>query len=231
MAGGGGASGEAFPLRGGVAGDEPDLVAERGQATFDELDRLDHDSGRLAHLAGGAPWGCRGSPRLAGPSSLSGCDQLEDSWPHRGVDDRFKPGERDGIGEHDPPKRRAVEGAVSAQETCTEGVDHRGQHVAAGRRDVAGDLIGIDDECAELAEPANDGRLAAANWAGDADADRPTDCGLAAVSRCHGARSSSESQASSADASAVFTSASSLETRRISTKFDCTAGRESSSSR
>jgi len=80
----------------------------------------------------------------------------------------------------------------------------------------------------ELTEPARDGRFAAADRAGEADSDGLPEGDF---ERIQGARSSSESHASSAAASAISTSASSLVTRRSSMKLDCTAGSPIASSR
>src|SRR5206468_7931796 len=114
------------------------------------------------------------------------------------------------ITEDDPPEGNPIEAAVLALDVRPERRDDHGERRATGGRHVAGHEVGIDHHGAHLTEPAGNRRLAAADWPGDADDER------------HGARSSSASHASSAVPSATSTSASSLETRRSSMKFDCT---------
>ena len=55
---------DALALRGGRAGDQPDLVAQVGESPFDELDRLDHDRWRAGSpLPPPWPRGFVGGPR------------------------------------------------------------------------------------------------------------------------------------------------------------------------
>ena len=100
----------------------------------------------------------------------------------------------------------------------------------AGRRDLTGEGVGVDDHATELAEHGRHGGLAAADGPGEPDDDRLTALVAHVLDGCRpplahaGARSSSVSQASSAWSRAALTSASSLPSRRSSTKLAWTAG-------
>jgi Flp pilus assembly protein CpaB len=192
---------------------QPDLVAQLGETALDQLDRLDRDG-----------LSCR---------SLGILDRAEDRRPNGRMDDRLEGRQLRGISEHDPGESGSIERAVRATNRLAE----PGQDRVVGRlprsRHPPSDVVGVNDDSTVRPEPAGDGRFPAPDRPGQPDPECPPAlrrlaclAGLAA----HGARSSSSSHASSMVASACSTSASSLATRRISTKFEATPGVDIASS-
>ena len=136
-----------------VAHDEPRFVAQGDETGLDELDRLDDDRARATAARVG--------------------DGREDSWPDRGVDDRLEIAERRGVSEDKPAQGRAIEASVRASICLAEPGDHGRERRLAWFDDFAGDLVGVDDhDAGTLAEPTCDGRLAAADRAGQAEDER-----------------------------------------------------------
>src|SRR4051794_37556085 len=147
-------------------------------------------------------------------------DRCPDARPNGGVRDRLEVAERDRIGEHDPPERLPVERPVVTQDRLAEPLDDRLESRLSRLDDITCHLVGVDaDDARSLPEPSRDGRLSAPDRPGQPD------------QHGHGRRSSSSSHASSAAANATSISANSLVTRPSSTKFACTDGSPSASSR
>src|SRR5213078_1934219 len=86
------------------------------------------------------------------------------------MEDRLQPGARRRIVECGLAHAWAIERAVDVDEGCAErradGVDRR----AARQGQPAGDEVGVDDDGAEAGEHRSDGALAAADAAGQTDA-------------------------------------------------------------
>ena len=105
------------------------------------------------------------------------------------MDDRLEVAQRRRVGEHDPPERRAVELPFGPPHRVAEARrDRLASAGSPGATTSRATTVGVDDAAPRSPEPARDCRLAAADRAGD----------RRSVER-HGARSSSSSQASSAD--------------------------------
>ena len=189
-----------------VAGHEPDLVARLGEAALDELDRLDHD---------------------AGVDCLRARAIRQDPRPDRGWTiasrSRRAAGSANTIR---PSAARSSVPSVGAPSASPNRATDRLRLAGPGRGHLAGHRVGVDDDSALAPSQRGDRRLAAADRAGDPDPDR-----TAAPSG--GARRPllelepgvlGRGQRRS-------TSASSLVTRRISTKFAATDGSPIASSR
>jgi hypothetical protein len=133
-----------------IARHEPRFVAHRGKAALDELDRLDDD--RRGTVAARARHG------------------VEDPGPDRGMDDRLEIPKGGGIGEDQATEGGAIQSPVGTPVRLAESSDHRFERGFSGFDDIAGDLVGIDgDDARTLTQPARDGRLAAADRAGQAE--------------------------------------------------------------
>ena len=122
--------------------------------------------------------------------------------------------ERRRIGEDDPPERRTVERAVGAAQVRAEPrVDGRRARACRAREHVARDPVRVDDHDARpLAEPAGHRGLAAADRTGQPDAGRGSMPSRRPLLELRATRPRRSPERAS-------TSASSLVTRRISTKF------------
>ena len=124
------------------------------------------------------------------------------------------------VGEHDAPERRPIERPIGAQDPGPNRATTASSAGSPGLDDLARDLVGIDDD--------DPGRSPSQ----PATVDLPHPIGpVNPIRTVTARRSSRSSHASSAAASATSMSASSLVTRRISTKFACTAGSPIASSR
>ena len=87
------------------------------------------------------------------------------------VQDRFQARARVRVREHERAHARAVERAVRRGVAGSERLD-QGRHRRPARRgERVRDLVGVDDRGAALGEQVGDGRLAAADPAGQADAE------------------------------------------------------------
>ena len=89
------------------------------------------------------------------------------------MDDRVERGERIGIGEHTVRHGLAVERAVIGDDAVTEVGHHRVEHGPAGALELAHDLIGVDEVRAAGDQARRDGRLSAADAAGQSEFAHP----------------------------------------------------------
>ena len=74
------------------------------------------------------------------------------------------------VGEHDPAQRGPVQSALVVEDVLPEGGHDLRQAVRPRLDDLAGDLVGVDDDRAELRELRRDGRLARPDPAGQSHA-------------------------------------------------------------
>ena len=124
----------AFP----IAHDEPDLVAQAGQAPLDKLDGFDDHHDRALGLG----------------NSDAGQDPGPDGW----VDDHLEIAHRRRVREHDAAEGRAIQRPIRSKERRAETGDDGVERGLAAVEDVARDDIRVDghDPWA-LGEPACDG--------------------------------------------------------------------------
>ena len=127
---------------------------------------------------------------------------------HRRVDDAVEVLQRRFVLEHDRRDGSPIEGAVVEDDVLTEALGHRVEHRTARRLEVAGDLIGIDDDGAALGEHRRHGRLAGADTAGQPDQDHPSvsssTAGASAASSAGKLVPSARQRASSSNRTEVF---------------------------
>ena len=161
-----------------------------------------------------------------GASSSAGMAQLTRRPAAAPRDGRFVPGRASAAG-----SSKTI-AAIAARSSCPSGWNTAspkrsrisGSVGLPGIRRLAGEDVGVDHRAAKLAEHPRHGRLAAADRPGDPDQQRPSVAVAGSQDVHRGACSASTSHASSAWARAASTSASSLDTRRSSTKLAWTPG-------